>query len=119
MKKKSQNFKEPLSCSRTFPPRCLWRLQECLKLDTVFEEGAHLTLRNWLAGGITQDTLDGSQIIYVSLRRAGGRGALCLLSALERKEKKAKRVDTQDKKIRLGLVKFHSLEELRSITNNW
>lgn len=90
MKNKRENFKEPLSCSRIFP-RCLWRLQECLKLDTVFEEGAHLSLRNWLAGGITPDTSDGSQIIYVSLQHAEGRGGpLSFLSALLSEEKKAK-----------------------------
>lgn len=125
MKNKRENFTEPLSCSRIFP-RCLWRLQECLKLDTVFEEGAHLSLRNWLAGGITPDTSDGSQIIYVSLQHAGGRGGHCLSSQLfwvRRKKQKGTKTetDTQEnikQKIRLGLVKFHSLEELRSITNN-
>lgn len=75
MKNKSANFKEPLSCSRTFPPRCLQRLQEHVKLDTVFEKGAHCALWNWLVGRITSDMLNGSQIhlcFTAPCRRDGG-----------------------------------------------
>lgn len=86
--------------------------------------GSASLLEKLAGGGITPGRFPDHLCFAAARRREGGHFLSSQLFWVRRKKQKETKTetDTQEnikQKIRLGLVKFHSLEELRSITNNW